>query len=122
MPIGKSRKLLHCCISKQFRRSPGKNKARLFLVFTLNSDHKPKNLHKTEKGSCSCTEPESAQIRYYKATINFHATVYKNIFIQISQTSNNTLTRKVSTNRLFSQNLENVLVLHSQYLELPGAR
>ena len=50
-----------------------------FLVFTFNSAHKPKDLQKTEKGSRSYKEPDCAQERLYNATINFYATVYKNI-------------------------------------------
>ena len=122
MPIGKSRKLLYCCISKQFWKSPSKNKDTLSLGFTFNSAHKLKDLQKTEKGSRSCREPYCAQVRCYNTTINFYTTVNKNIFIKISQTSKNTLTRKVSANRLFPQNVENVFVLHYQYLKLPVAR
>ena len=122
MPIGKSRKLLHCCISKQIWKSPSKNKDTLSLGFIFNSADKLKDLQKTEKGSRSCREPYCAQVRCYNTTINLYTTVNKNIFIKISQTSKNTLTRKVSANRLFSQNLENVFVLHYRYLKLPVAR
>ena len=122
MPIGKSRKLLYCCISKQFWKSPSKNKDTLSLGFTFNSAHKLKDLQKTEKGSRSCREPYCAQVRCYNATINFYTTVYKSIFIKTSQTWKNTFTRKVSANCIFSRDLENVFVLHSQYLKLPVAR
>ena len=92
------------------------------MGFIFNSADKLKDLQKTEKGSRSCREPYCAQVRCYNTTINFYTTVNKNIFIKISQTSKNTLTRKVSANRLFSQNVENVFVLHYQYLKLPVAR
>ena len=92
------------------------------MGFIFNSADKLKDLQKTEKGSRSCREPYCAQVRCYNTTINFYTTVNKNIFIKISQTSKNTLTRKVSANRLFSQNVENVFVLHYQYLKLLVAR